>query len=99
MDPIADFLTTIRNGYLAKKETVTVSKSKMRSALAEILVKQGFLLAAEYLDHEINLPLHYLPEHCVLPIQVRLRRIRDEKLAPVRVRPCVGHRDHSRFMG
>ena len=73
MDPIADFLTTIRNGYLAKKETVTVSKSKMRSALAKILVKQGFLLAAEDLDHEINLTLHYLPDG--QPVLTHIKRI------------------------
>lgn len=73
MDPIADFLTAIRNGYLAKKETVSVSKSKMRSALADILVKQGFLLAAEEAEGEINLTLHYLPDG--QPVLTHIKRI------------------------
>src|SRR3989338_6434932 len=62
MDPIADFLTAIRNGYLAKKETITVSKSKMKTALADILVKQGFLLSSEDEENEIKLTLHHLPD-------------------------------------
>ena len=73
MDPIADFLTAIRNGYLAKKETVNVSKSKMRSALADILVKQGFLLSAEEEEGEINMTLHYLPDG--QPVLTHIKRI------------------------
>lgn len=73
MDPIANFLTAIRNGYLAKKETITVSKSKMRSALADILVKQGFLLSAQTSDDKINLSLHYLPSG--QPVLTHLKRI------------------------
>ncbi len=73
MDPIADFLTAIRNGYLAKKETISVGKSKMRSALADILVKQGFLLSAENTDQEIKLTLHYLPDG--QPVLTHIKRI------------------------
>lgn len=73
MDPIADFLTAIRNGYLAKKETVSVGKSKMRSALANILAKQGFILSAEDTDHEIKLTLHYLPDG--QPVLTHIKRI------------------------
>lgn len=73
MDPIADFLTAIRNGYLAKKEIVVVKKSKIRSALAQILVKQGFLKGAEDTDKEINLTLHYLPDG--QPVLTHIKRI------------------------
>ena len=73
MDPIADFLTAIRNGYLAKKETISVRKSKMKSALAGILVKQGFLLSAQDVEHEIKLTLHYLPDG--QPILTHIKRI------------------------
>ncbi len=73
MDPIADFLTAIRNGYLAKKETISVRKSKLKSALAGILVKQGFLFSAEDIDHEIKLTLHYLPDG--QPILTHIKRI------------------------
>jgi small subunit ribosomal protein S8 len=42
-DPIADFLTRIRNGVLAKRRFVDVSWSKIKQNLAEILKQQGFL--------------------------------------------------------
>ncbi len=73
MDPIADFLTAIRNGYLAKKETVSVSKSKMRSALSDILVKRGFLKNAKEAGGEITLTLHYLPDG--QPVLTTIKRI------------------------
>ena len=42
-DPIADFLTRIRNASSAKKESVTVPGSKMLSRLTEILKEEGFI--------------------------------------------------------
>ncbi len=43
MDTTADFLTIIRNGYMAKKETVTVNYSKMRFGLIKILKSEAFV--------------------------------------------------------
>lgn len=65
MDPIADLLTSIRNGYLAKKEEVTVKNSRLRLALAEILVRSGYLKAVEKIAGQpsfLKLTLHYLPD-------------------------------------
>lgn len=42
-DPIADMLTRIRNGYLAKKRQVDIPWSKMKKAIGEILVRQGYI--------------------------------------------------------
>ena len=42
-DPIADMLTRIRNANTAKHDTVDVPSSKMKLALADILVKEGFI--------------------------------------------------------
>ncbi len=42
-DPIADFLISLKNGYLAGKKQVTVSHSKVKEELGKILVKEGFL--------------------------------------------------------
>ena len=41
-DPIADMLTRIRNANTAKHDTVDVPSSKMKLAIADILVKEGF---------------------------------------------------------
>ncbi len=40
---MADFLTRIRNGAAAHHETVSVPGSKMKRAVADILVREGFL--------------------------------------------------------
>jgi small subunit ribosomal protein S8 len=43
MDTTADFLTIIRNGYLAKKDTVTTNFSKFRGEIAKILKDEAFI--------------------------------------------------------
>jgi len=42
-DPIADMLTRIRNAYMAKKDSAVVPFSKMKKAIAEILVREGYI--------------------------------------------------------
>ena len=42
-DPIADMLTRIRNANTAKHDTVDVPSSKMKLAIAEILLEEGFI--------------------------------------------------------
>lgn len=42
-DPIGDFLTRIRNGYLARKKTVEVPYSRIKEKIGQILVKEGYL--------------------------------------------------------
>lgn len=43
MDPIADFLTIIRNGYLAKLLKVSSSSSKAKKEVAQILKEKGYI--------------------------------------------------------
>jgi len=42
-DPVADMLTRIRNGQSANKVKVDMPASKLKKALADILVKEGFI--------------------------------------------------------
>ena len=49
-DPIADMLTRIRNANTAKHDTVDVPASKMKLAIAEILVKEGYITKYEVLE-------------------------------------------------
>jgi len=42
-DPIADFLTRIRNGIQAKKQSVVMPSSRLKRALAEVFKKEGFI--------------------------------------------------------
>ncbi len=43
MDPIADMLVIIKNGYLANKEQVSVPYSKFRSQVVKVISKAGFV--------------------------------------------------------
>lgn len=45
-DPIADFLTRIRNALLAKHETTEIPASKLKWRLAEILKAEGYIAEA-----------------------------------------------------
>ena len=42
-DPIADMLTRIRNANSAKHATVDIPASKMKKAIAEILLEEGYI--------------------------------------------------------
>ena len=42
-DPIADMLTRIRNANTAKHDTVDIPASKMKIAIADILLKEGYI--------------------------------------------------------
>lgn len=42
-DPISDFLTQIKNGYMARKGSVVVSYSKAKEGIARLLSKEGYL--------------------------------------------------------
>ena len=53
-DPIADMLTRIRNAQTARHETVTVPESKMKRAIAEILLAEGYVSKVEYIEDKIQ---------------------------------------------
>jgi small subunit ribosomal protein S8 len=42
-DPIADFLTRIRNAGMARHETVVMPHSKVKAEMARILTEQGYV--------------------------------------------------------
>ena len=50
-DPIADMLTRIRNANTAKHDTVDVPSSRMKLAIADILVDEGYIAKYEMVDN------------------------------------------------
>ncbi len=63
-DPIADMLTRIRNALTAKHEVVEIPSSKMKKAIAEILLNEGFVSAVDYTEgvaKNIKIQLKYGP--------------------------------------
>jgi small subunit ribosomal protein S8 len=49
-DPIADMLTRIRNANTAKHDNVDVPASKMKLAIAQILLDEGYIRSFEVVD-------------------------------------------------
>ena len=49
-DPIADFLTRIRNALTARHDSVNIPNSKIKKAIADILVEEGYIKSAEIVD-------------------------------------------------
>ena len=49
-DPIADMLTRIRNANTAKHDTVDIPSSKMKLAIADILVEEGYIKKYDLID-------------------------------------------------
>jgi small subunit ribosomal protein S8 len=64
-DPIADFLTRIRNALMAKHETTDIPASKLKWRLAEILKAEGYITEAQLIGegrHKvIRIHLKYAP--------------------------------------
>ena len=52
-DPIADMLTRIRNANTAKHDTVDVPASKMKIAIADILVREGYIAKYDMIEDGI----------------------------------------------
>jgi small subunit ribosomal protein S8 len=46
-DPVADFLTRLRNAATANKETVAIPASRLKRELARILAEQGYIESFE----------------------------------------------------
>ena len=57
-DPIADMLTRIRNANAAKHDTVDVPASKMKLAIADILLKEGYIAKYDIVEGETFNTIH-----------------------------------------
>ncbi len=70
-DPIADFLTRIRNGIHAQHDDVRIPSSKLKKELARILLEEGYIAG-----WDVEAPT---AEHPGELIRVRLRYTDDRK--------------------
>ena len=57
-DPIADMLTRIRNANTAKHDTVDVPASKMKLAIAEILLEEGYIKKYDVIEDGVFKTIH-----------------------------------------
>ena len=57
-DPIADMLTRIRNANTAKHDTVDVPASKMKLAIANILLDEGYIAKYDVIEDGVFKTIH-----------------------------------------
>ena len=57
-DPIADMLTRIRNANTAKHDTVDIPASKIKLAIADILLNEGYIAAYEVVEEGMFKTIH-----------------------------------------
>lgn len=76
-DPIADMLTRIRNGALARHDSVTMPASKMKLNIAKILKQEGYIAGYEVAGtgsaRELKITLKY--EERNKPVITGLKRM------------------------
>ena len=65
-DPIADYLTRVRNAYLAGHKIVEIPASKMKVEITRILHEKGYILSYKVVEgapyNTIKIALKYHPE-------------------------------------
>ena len=65
-DPIADYLTRIRNAYMAGKKVIEIPSSKMKEAITQILCEKGYILSYKVVEgtpyNTIKIALKYHPQ-------------------------------------
>ena len=63
-DPIADMLTRIRNGLIARHDSVTMPASNEKKAIAKILLDEGYIKSVDFIDDglqgQIKIALKYV---------------------------------------
>lgn len=75
-DPVADMLTRIRNAQLAKKQTVNMTNSHLKSAIASVLKDEGyindFVITGKNNKSTLEIVLKY---HANLAVIEKIKRI------------------------
>ncbi|MEO9257012.1 MAG: 30S ribosomal protein S8 [Crocinitomicaceae bacterium] len=95
-DPIADYLTRIRNGILARHRVVDIPASNLKKDITKILFDKGYILNYKFVDDGpqgiIKIALKYDPVTKVNAIK-KLERVSTPGL-----RQYVGYRDMPRVL-
>jgi len=75
-DPVADMLTRIRNAQLAKKQTVNMPNSHLKSAIASVLKDEGYIYSFNISDNNRKSTLEItLKYHANFPVIEKIKRI------------------------
>ena len=83
-DPIADYLTRIRNAYLAGHKTVEITSSNMKMDITRILHEKGYILAYKLVEGKPFNTIRYLKYHP----ETKKRNQEDYRQLPARQYQC-----------
>ena len=77
-DPVADYLTRVRNSIMAKHKVVEIPASKVKKEITKILYDKGYILSYKFIDDSvqgtIKIALKYHPKSEVSAIK-SLKRV------------------------
>jgi len=75
-DPISDMLTRIRNAQMAEKVTVSMPSSKIKAAIAKVLLDEGYVEGFTVIDHDgkptLEIGLKYYADR---PVIEKIQRV------------------------
>jgi len=95
-DPIADFLTRIRNGAKARHPRVDMPSSKLKTEIARILKEEGYVTNFKVVEEKgkktLRVFLRYTPDrHSVITDLKRISRPGSRRyIGKTEIRPVVG---------
>jgi small subunit ribosomal protein S8 len=76
-DPIADYLTRIRNAVMARQKVVEIPASNLKKEMTKVLFDKGYILNYKFVDDKlqgtIKIALKYHPETKVSAIKKLIR--------------------------
>lgn len=76
IDPLSDLLTRIRNGYAAKKTTITIPFSKQKQAVVKVLVDNKYAKSFEEIEidghKQLQITLNYIGKQPAISVIDRI---------------------------
>jgi len=107
-DPIADYLTRLRNAIKAHHRVVEVPASKLKKEITKILFEKGYILNYKFVEDgprgTIKIALKYDPVNKVSAIQklIRISRVNAikklERISSPGLRQYTGYKDMPRVL-
>jgi len=95
-DPIADYLTRVRNAIHAKHRVVEIPASNLKKEITKILMEKGYILNYKFVDEgpqgSIKIALKYDPVNKVNAIKKLIR------ISTPGLRKYVGYKDMPRVL-
>ena len=95
-DPVADMLTRVRNAIQARHTSVTMPSSKLKTSIAKIMEREGFISGYEVIEkkpqNDLKIDIRYYENRT--PVITGLKRVSRPGL-----RVYVGHHEIPRYYG